>query len=184
MWKTRLLKACLVTIIIGAALQPRDPRRRRPISTGPAATMRVRRFPPAIRRIARWCANATGAAAPGASIIRPMPPEARCAGSRAMCRRAPRIIAASPACAAPAWSSSISVRSNRRSTGSAATIAISIWKAAEGDEACKAACTADNKCRAWTYARPGYVGRDAHCYLKKDIKPPRRKPGFISGVVR
>src|ERR1700754_1768468 len=54
----------------------------------------------------------------------------------------------------------------------------------EGDDACRAACTADNKCRAWTYARPGYVGRDAHCYLKKDIKPPRRKPGFISGVVR
>ena len=54
----------------------------------------------------------------------------------------------------------------------------------EGDEACKAACTSDNKCRAWTYARPGYVGRDAHCFLKKDIKPPRRKAGFISGVVR
>jgi PAN domain len=57
-------------------------------------------------------------------------------------------------------------------------------KRAEGDEACKAACAADNKCRAWTYARPGYVGRDAHCFLKKEIKPPRRKPGFISGVVR
>src|ERR1700709_94200 len=54
----------------------------------------------------------------------------------------------------------------------------------DGDDACKAACTADTKCRAWTYARPGYVGKDAHCYLKKDIKPPRRKPGFISGVVR
>ena len=54
----------------------------------------------------------------------------------------------------------------------------------EGDDACKAACAADNKCRAWTYARPGYAGRDAHCYLKKDIKPPRRKAGFISGVVR
>ena len=54
----------------------------------------------------------------------------------------------------------------------------------EEDDACKAACTADSKCRAWTYARPGYVGKDAHCYLKKDIKPPRRKPGFISGVVR
>src|ERR1700710_2980322 len=54
----------------------------------------------------------------------------------------------------------------------------------EGDEACKAACTADNKCRAWTYARRGYVGKAAHCYLKKDIKPPRRKPGFTSGVVR
>jgi hypothetical protein len=54
----------------------------------------------------------------------------------------------------------------------------------EGDEACKAACAADNKCRAWTYARPGYVGREAHCFLKKEIKPPRRKAGFISGVVR
>jgi hypothetical protein len=54
----------------------------------------------------------------------------------------------------------------------------------EGDEACKAACTDDNKCRAWTYARPGYAGRDAHCYLKKEIKPPRRKAGFSSGVVR
>jgi hypothetical protein len=57
-------------------------------------------------------------------------------------------------------------------------------KSSDSDEACKAACTADNKCRAWTYARPGYVGKDAHCFLKKDIKPPRRKPGFISGVVR
>jgi hypothetical protein len=57
-------------------------------------------------------------------------------------------------------------------------------KRSDGDEACKAACAGDNKCRAWTYARPGYVGRDAHCFLKKEIKPPRRKPGFISGVVR
>ena len=36
----------------------------------------------------------------------------------------------------------------------------------------------------WTFARPGYVGREAHCFLKKEIKPPRRKAGFISGVVR
>ena len=50
--------------------------------------------------------------------------------------------------------------------------------------ACKTACADDNKCRAWTYARPGYEGKDAHCFLKKDIKPPRRKAGFISGVVR
>jgi len=56
-------------------------------------------------------------------------------------------------------------------------------KRAEGDEVCKAACTEDNKCRAWTYARPGYVGKEAHCFLKKEIKPPRRKPGFSSGVV-
>jgi len=57
-------------------------------------------------------------------------------------------------------------------------------KAGESDEACKAACTADNKCRAFTYARPGYTGREARCFLKKEIKPPRRKAGFTSGVVR
>jgi hypothetical protein len=57
-------------------------------------------------------------------------------------------------------------------------------KNGENDEACKAACAGDNKCRAWTYARPGYVGKDAHCFLKKEIKPPRRKPGFTSGVER
>jgi hypothetical protein len=57
-------------------------------------------------------------------------------------------------------------------------------KKGEHDEACKVACTADNKCRAWTYARPAYVGKEAHCFLKKEIKPPRRRPGFISGVVR
>jgi hypothetical protein len=57
-------------------------------------------------------------------------------------------------------------------------------KNGDGDEACKAMCTGDNKCRAWTYARAGYVGREPHCFLKKEIKPPRRKAGFISGVVR
>jgi PAN domain len=57
-------------------------------------------------------------------------------------------------------------------------------KSGEGDEVCKTACTDDNKCRAWTYARPGYVGKEAHCFLKKEIKPPRHKAGFISGVVR
>ena len=57
-------------------------------------------------------------------------------------------------------------------------------KSGDGDDECKAACTADNKCRAWTFARPGYAGKAAHCFLKKDIKPPRRKAGFISGVVR
>jgi PAN domain len=57
-------------------------------------------------------------------------------------------------------------------------------KSGDGDDACKAACTADNKCRAWTYVRRGYVGKEAHCFLKKEIKPPRRRAGFSSGVVR
>jgi hypothetical protein len=57
-------------------------------------------------------------------------------------------------------------------------------KGGEGDEECRAACTADNKCRAWTFARAGYVGKEAHCFLKKEIKPPRRRAGYTSGVVR
>ena len=57
-------------------------------------------------------------------------------------------------------------------------------KSGEGDEACKLVCTAESKCRAWTYVRAGYLGREPRCFLKKEIKPPRRRPGFISGVVR
>ena len=49
---------------------------------------------------------------------------------------------------------------------------------------CKAACEADNKCRAWTYVRPGYIGGAARCYLKDHITRPRSKPCCISGVVR
>lgn len=55
---------------------------------------------------------------------------------------------------------------------------------AAGEEDCRAACTGDAVCRAWTYARPGYAGRTAKCFLKNEIKPPRRAPGLVSGVVR
>jgi hypothetical protein len=50
--------------------------------------------------------------------------------------------------------------------------------------ACRAACEAESRCRAWTYARPGYIGSTARCFLKDHIMPPRRKPCCISGVVR
>ena len=49
---------------------------------------------------------------------------------------------------------------------------------------CKAACDGENKCRAWTYVRPGYIGASARCYLKDKITRPRHKPCCISGVVR
>ena len=49
---------------------------------------------------------------------------------------------------------------------------------------CKAACEAESKCRAWTYVRAGYITPFPRCYLKDKIKPPRRKPCCISGVVR
>jgi len=49
---------------------------------------------------------------------------------------------------------------------------------------CRAACEGDPHCRAWTYARPGYFGASARCYLKSKIPRPHRKPCCISGVVR
>lgn len=49
---------------------------------------------------------------------------------------------------------------------------------------CKAACEADNQCRAWTYVRPGYMTPAARCFLKSRITRPRHKPCCISGVVR
>ena len=51
-------------------------------------------------------------------------------------------------------------------------------------KACAEACQAESKCRAWTYRRPGYGAAAARCYLKEAIKPPRRRPCCISGVVR
>src|ERR1700688_1527879 len=51
-------------------------------------------------------------------------------------------------------------------------------------DACKTACEGENKCRAWTYVRPGYIAPSARCYLNDKLKPPRHKPCCISGVVR
>jgi hypothetical protein len=50
--------------------------------------------------------------------------------------------------------------------------------------ACKDACEGETRCRAWTYLRPGYGGPAARCFLKDRVKPPRRRPCCISGVVR
>jgi len=49
---------------------------------------------------------------------------------------------------------------------------------------CAQACKDEQRCRAWTYARPGYQGPAAHCYLKTKVTTPRRKPCCVSGVVR
>ncbi len=49
---------------------------------------------------------------------------------------------------------------------------------------CGTACEAENRCRAWTYVRPGYLGASARCFLKERLTPPRRKPCCVSGVVR
>jgi len=51
-------------------------------------------------------------------------------------------------------------------------------------QSCRKACEGDKRCRAWTYARPGYLGSSARCYLKDKITRPRRKPCCLSGVIR
>ena len=51
-------------------------------------------------------------------------------------------------------------------------------------DACAKACTAENRCRAWTYVRPGYFSAGGRCYLKSRVTRPRKKPCCISGVVR
>jgi hypothetical protein len=51
-------------------------------------------------------------------------------------------------------------------------------------DACKTACDGDNRCRAWSYVRPGYGSAQAKCFLKDKITRPRRRPCCVSGVVR
>jgi PAN domain len=51
-------------------------------------------------------------------------------------------------------------------------------------KSCAAACAAEPQCRAWTYARPGYVGPSATCFLKDRVTSPQHRPCCISGVVR
>ena len=51
-------------------------------------------------------------------------------------------------------------------------------------KSCEDACEGEEKCRAWTYVRPGYLEPSAACYLKSRITRPQRKPCCISGVVR
>ena len=50
--------------------------------------------------------------------------------------------------------------------------------------ACHAACEGEDRCRAWTYVRPGYIAASARCFLKDKLTRPRHKPCCISGVVR
>ena len=70
-------------------------------------------------------------------------------------------------------SSRARAQSNIPSTALEAIIAIWTLRLIPPARACKAACEADNKCRAWTYVRPGYIAPSARCYLKDKITRPR-----------
>jgi hypothetical protein len=47
---------------------------------------------------------------------------------------------------------------------------------------CKAACTNDTKCEAYTYVKPGVQGRQARCYLKDKIPAAHVSDCCVSGV--
>ncbi len=49
---------------------------------------------------------------------------------------------------------------------------------------CETACKGEDRCRAWTYVRPGYLGTSARCFLKEKLTKPRHKPCCVSGVLR
>src|SRR5713226_2160026 len=55
-------------------------------------------------------------------------------------------------------------------------------KSGDGDDECKAACTGDNKCRAWTYARPG--SSRAWCGNRRTCVTTRRHCEFGTGFGR
>jgi hypothetical protein len=51
-------------------------------------------------------------------------------------------------------------------------------------DACQAICKGDDRCRAWTFVRAGYISLAPRCYLKDKITRPQAKPCCISGVVK
>lgn len=49
-------------------------------------------------------------------------------------------------------------------------------------ELCRQACERDEKCRAYTYIKPGIQGPQARCWLKSGIPAPKKGGCCVSGV--
>ena len=52
-----------------------------------------------------------------------------------------------------------------------------------GARACESACGADQRCRAFTWVKPGVQGARAHCWLKSSVPIATSDPNCISGVM-
>ena len=159
---------------------------RRRISTVRAETTSNWRCHPAIRQPARCFASEIGAAAPGRSTIRAEgdgTDNAACWLKNTIPPRteAPNSVSGVRGAGVVERRNSAIETSIDRYGGDYHSFALATDPAGES---CRAACEGDAKCRAWTYARPGYTGRSARCFLKSTITQPRRRPGLISGVVR
>lgn len=51
-------------------------------------------------------------------------------------------------------------------------------------QSCQEICKGEDRCRAWTFVRAGYISIAPRCYLKDKITRPKAKPCCISGVVK
>jgi hypothetical protein len=54
--------------------------------------------------------------------------------------------------------------------------------ASEDPGICESACNNDQRCKAWTYVRPGVQGSKARCWLKSGIPPLRSNACCTSGI--
>ena len=80
--------------------------------------------------------------------------------------------------------SCVPARSRTPSTARAATIAISIYRKTRTSRPASRPARTRIAAAPGPMSRPGYLGTSARCYLKDEIKPPRRRPCCMSGVVR
>ena len=135
-------------------------RRRRPATTAAAATTQLSDPQRRSGGLRRRAASATRAAAPGAFPIRARP--MRFAACWLKNRVPPRV--EDKCCVSGVRGAGVieprKGRSNIPSTASAATIAISTLRPIRPARPARRPARRENKCRAWTYVRPGYIGAD------------------------
>jgi hypothetical protein len=48
--------------------------------------------------------------------------------------------------------------------------------------ACRNICAIEERCKAWTYVKPGIQGKNAMCWLKNEIPPRVANPNTASGI--
>lgn len=52
----------------------------------------------------------------------------------------------------------------------------------DSPELCQRTCRSEQRCKAWTYVRPGVQGPRARCWLKHSVPAPRANNCCVSGV--
>ena len=55
---------------------------------------------------------------------------------------------------------------------------------AAGPRQCWSACASDNRCKAWTWERPGIKEPSGVCSLKSSVMPAQTSPCCISGIAQ